>query len=199
MQLIAEASRADFDIERITDIISRDLALSYRLLRLVNSAAFGLRTKVSSVRHAILLLGQREIKRWISALALMSVADRKPDALVTIPVFRGRFAELLAPAAGLGDKSSELFLVGLFSMLDALLDRNMDDALAYLPLSSDITDALLGKPGPLYDMLQLVKFYENADWDKVSQYATKLGLDESVMPDAYIEAAEWVSDFAVTT
>jgi c-di-GMP-related signal transduction protein len=70
-------------------------------------------------------------------------------------------------------------------------------ALSYLPLSSDITDALLGKPRPLYDMLQLVKFYENADWEKVSQYAAKLGPDESVIPDAYIEAAEWVSDFAV--
>lgn len=199
MQLIAEVNKADFDIKRITDIVSRDLALSYRLLRLVNSAAFGLRTKVSSVKHAILLLGPREIKRWISALALMNSADSKPDALFTIPVLRGRFAELLAPAADLGEKSSELFLVGLFSMLDALLDRHMEDALAYLPLSSDIIDALLGKPGPLYHMVQLVKFYEEADWENVSQCAAKLNLDESVIPEAYIEAAKWVSDFAVAT
>lgn len=82
---------------------------------------------------------------------------------------------------------------------DALLDRHMEDALAYLPLSSDITDALLGKPGPLYHMVQLVKFYEEADWENVSQCAAKLNLDESVIPEAYIEAAKWVSDFAVAT
>ena len=129
----------------------------------------------------------------------MNSADSKPDALFTIPVLRGRFAELLAPASGLGCKSSKLFLVGLFSMLDALLDRHMEDALAYLPLSSDIADALLGKPGPFHTMLQLVKFYEKADWDNVAQCATELNLDESVMPEAYIEAAKWAGDFAVAT
>ncbi len=199
MQLIAEASRPGFDVDRITDIISRDIALSYRLLRVINSAAFGLLTKISSVRHAILLLGPGEIRRWISTLALMAFADKKPDALVTTPVLRGRFAELLASAAGLGEKSSELFLVGLFSMIDALLDRRMEDVLAHLPLSRDIADALLGKPGALYDILQLVRFYEKGDWESVSQYAKDLALDESTIAEAYIKAAKWVSDFAVAT
>ena len=129
----------------------------------------------------------------------MAFADKKPDALVTTPVLRGRFAELLASAAGLGEKSSELFLVGLFSMIDALLDRRMEDVLAYLPLSRDIADALLGKPGALYDILQLVRFYEKGDWESVSQYAKDLALDESTIAEAYIKAAKWVSDFAVAT
>ncbi|MDD3598529.1 MAG: HDOD domain-containing protein [Bacillota bacterium] len=199
MQLIAEASRPNPDADRVTDIVSHDLALSYRLLRLVNSAAFGLRTRVSSVRHAILLLGPKEIERWISVLALMNLADGKPDALVTVPVLRGRFAELLAPAAGLGEQSTELFLVGLFSMLDALLDSSMAKALSYLPLAPAITDALLGEPGPFGDILELVKYYEMGDWESASQCGAKLGLEESVIMEAYIEAAKWANDCATLT
>jgi c-di-GMP-related signal transduction protein len=194
MQLIAEASKPDPDVDRVADIVSHDFALSYRLLRLVNSAAFGLRTRVRSVRHAILLLGPNEIERWISVLALMNLADGKPDALVSVPVLRGRFAELLAPAAGLDEQSSELFLVGLFSMLDALLDRNMAEALACLPLAPAIADALLQKPGPFRDILELVEYYEKGDWESVSKRGAELGLEERVIIEAYIQATKWANN-----
>ena len=110
-------------------------------------------------------------------------------------VVRARFAELTARQTGLVDRSAELFLAGLFSTIDALLDQPMDEAIAGLPFPVDVQKALVGQDGPITPLYRLVLAYEQARWDEVSQLAERAGVPEQVLPRAYAAALSWAREF----
>ncbi len=195
LQLLNEVQKPEPEFEQMAEIIGHDPALSYGVLRLVNSAAFGLRTEVSSIKHALLIMGMKEIKEWFPVLIMTTLTKDKPDELVTMSVVRARFAELAAEQTSLSGRSAELFLTGLFSTIDALLDRPMQEAIESLPLPADVHAALLGKDGPLTPFYRLILAYEQGLWDEMSSLASQVGAAEQELPHAYAAAVSWARDF----
>ena len=194
VQLLREIHRPGLDFSALEEIIEHEVGLSYKLLRYINAAFFGWRGNVDSIRHALMLLGEREIRNWASVVVMAGMASDKPDELVTQALMRGRHCELLAPAAGLESRAHDLFLMGTFSLIDAILDCPLASILREIPIASDIKDALLGEPGPLRDLFTVVVAYAEGDWALVSERAKRLGLDEAAIPACYIEALRWCDE-----
>lgn len=195
LQLLSEVQKPEPEFGKLAEIIGHDPALSYRVLRLVNSAAFGLRTEVTSIKHALLILGMKEIKEWFPLLIMTTLTQDKPDELITVSVVRARFAELTARQTALVDRSAELFLAGLFSTIDALLDQPMHEAIAGLPLPGDVQKALVGQDGPITPLHRLALAYEQGLWDEVSELAGREAVPEQVLPRAYVAAVSWAREF----
>ena len=192
LQMLKEIQLPGINFHRLEAIVKHDMALSFKLLRYINSAYFGLRNKVSSILHAMMLLGAREFKQWASLVIMAGMGSDKPDELVIQALIRGRFCESLAPMLGMKQRAQELFLLGMFSVIDAILDRPLEEILKDLPLSDDIKDALCGKPNRLRAVFDYVLAYEKGDWDRVSEMAAGLGLrDESGIPAIYLHAVHW--------
>ena len=191
LHMLQEIQWPNVNFHRLEAIIKRDMALSFKLLRYINSAYFGLGSKVSSIMHAIRLLGPRQFKQWASLLLMASMGNDKPDELVVQALIRGRFCESLAPLLGMQQQSQELFLLGMFSVIDAILGRPLQEILRDLPLSDDIKDALSGKPNRLRAVYDYALAYERADWDGLSALAGAMGLDESGVPLVYLSAVRW--------
>lgn len=191
--VLQEVSKPNPDFARIENIIKQDIALSYKLLKFINSAFFGFRTKIISIRQALVLLGIREVVKWVSLIALREMGVDKPDELVTFSLIRARFGELLAPKVGLEDRSQDLFLMGIFSLIDAFLDRPKSDVLNELPISEDIKNSLLLGEGMFQDVYELILAYEKGNWDNVSESILKLKLNKGTLPRFYQESVEWVN------
>src|SRR5262249_9469849 len=133
----------------------------------------------------------RELRKWIAVVCVAVLADDKPDELMTVPLIRGRFCELLAPVTGRPNSSSDFFLLGLLSLMDALLDQPLAAILADLPIESEIKDALLSERGTYRDVLELAIAQERADWTSLGEIVKKLHIDERNLPELYISAVEW--------
>jgi c-di-GMP phosphodiesterase len=119
------------------------------------------------------------------------MANGKPAELVDLPLIRARFCELLAPHAGLAESANDLFLLGLLSTMDAILDLRMPDVLKEIAIREDIRDALLGKMNRLRDILEFVRNYEQGFWQEIGLTAARLGIEEDVIPALYVSAVEW--------
>jgi EAL and modified HD-GYP domain-containing signal transduction protein len=179
------------ELDAVEEIIKRDVSLTYKLLRFINSACFGFRVTVRSVRHALNLLGKREIKNWLTIIVMSGIGKQKPPELMNVAVIRARFCELIAAKFKLRQKPAEAFLTGIFSMMDAFMDRPLEEILEELPLEEHVKAALLGKDGPSANALELVKTIEKARWEEVTRYSTQLNLEEEKLAPLYLEAVEW--------
>lgn len=195
LQIMAEVSGEDFDFTKIESLIEKDINLSFKLLKYINSAYFKGKREISTIKDAIVLLGADELRRFISLIAMSQLNTSKPDALIFISALRARFCDLLAHhVLGEGACGAEYFTVGMFSLIDAILDQPMELIMDQLPLSPMIRDALVTKKGRAADYVNLAEIYELADWKGVSEICSTISLDESVLPDIYIEACRWSSE-----
>jgi c-di-GMP-related signal transduction protein len=194
VQLLREIHKPGLDFPAIEAIVEHEVALSYKLLRYLNAAFFGWRGPVESILHALMLLGEREIKKWASVIVMAGMASEKPDELVVQALLRGRHCELLAPAAGLQSRAQDLFLMGAFSLIDAMLDHPLEQILKEIPIAEDVKATLLGEPGPLRDVFELVVGYSACDWPVVANRASRLGLAEDAIPGYYLEALQWCDE-----
>jgi EAL and modified HD-GYP domain-containing signal transduction protein len=177
-------------LEELETVITGDLSLSYRLLRLINSAAFGLVREVSSIRQALALLGLVAVKKWFSLILLAEVGTDKPTELLRLSLIRAKMLETLVPTDDAG-RSAQAFTVGLFSAIDAFLDRPMAEALEPLHFPEESRDALLHRRGPLGDLLTLVIAYERGEWATVGEEAGRMGLDADAVAATYLDALTW--------
>ena len=191
LNMLREASRSDIDFDKLEQIFRRDVALSFKMLKFINSSFFGLRNKVSSVKQALVLLGRKEILKWISLLALQNMAQEKPDELVVLSLIRARFGELLALQLGWSKRSDPAFLVGLFSLVDAMLDRPMNDILRELPLDDDIVAALLRGDNDLAQLHTMVRHYEKAEWNEFAAGAKMLRIADKDVAELYRQSVNW--------
>lgn len=192
LQLLARLQDPRIEFDELEDMISRDVTLSYKLLRLINSAFFGLPRNIDSLRQALLLLGQKTITTWAS-LHLLTNIDDKPRELITTAMVRAHMCERLAETMG-QDRKETFFLAGLFSVLDALMDRPMPEVLQELPLADDIIQALLLHEGVLGTTLRCVMAYERWNWEGI----TCPDLDRGAIKDAYLEALAWAAEVSHT-
>ncbi len=184
MQMLAKLQDPDVEIPELEKIISRDITLSYKLLRYINSAAFALRNKIESIRHAIVYLGLREVKNWASLIALANIDD-KPNELFVTALTRARMCELICEHTGIGNKGTA-FIVGLFSTLEAIMDAPLDELLQSIPVVPEVPQALLHNEGPYADILHTTLAYERGQWDQV-----RLLLLPTTTTDIYMRAVKW--------
>lgn len=191
LQLVQEVNQEEFDVRRLEEVIKRDVSLVYKLFKYINSPWFGFRYKIQSIRQAIALLGQLEIRRWVALITIKDLSQEKSAELLTTAIVRGRLCEQIAQAARLGKQAPGAFVVGMFSLLDALLDRSMEEILGELNLAPSVAQALMGRPTILGTVLRLVQAYEKADWELLGHLSGILGINEEKLPGLYHGAIVW--------
>jgi EAL and modified HD-GYP domain-containing signal transduction protein len=191
MQLFAAISRPDLTIDTLEDLVKHDASLTLRVLRSINSAAFGIGREVTSLRHALILLGVQQVRMWASVWAMAGVNTGGTPEAVSVAILRARSCEALGRAWSGNDAAGEMFLLGMCSMLPAILDQPIDRATADLPLTADVRAALNGEAGPMKSLLDAVLAYEQGDWDQADVMLQPLGLSGSVLAAAYADALQW--------
>ena len=194
LRILKDVHAEDVDFKKLAQTIQSEVSLSYKLLKLINSASFALRHKVTSILQALSLLGLREIRSWVSLLSISSMADDKPAELVVSSLIRARMCEQLAQSCKMGDRQSDMFLMGLFSLLDVIMSRPIDEILKEITVEEDIAEALTGSEGEMKTVLDIVISMEKGEWEQISSLAIQLQLDEKALSEAYLDAVKWAQD-----
>lgn len=195
MMIMAQVNSDTFNCDELERLIARDMGLSYKLFKYLNSAFFARASKVTSVKQALVYLGEKEIRRFVSLVAMSRLAEGKPDELIRAACIRGKFCELMGTDAHEQTSPSEMFTLGMFSLIDAVIDQPMEKILGELPLSSQIKHALVDAKGRLAGYIALLRSYETGQWDRVARLAQALKLDGKTLPALYLQACKW-SDIA---
>ena len=197
MRLLTAVSQRELDVRLIENLVKGEAALCYRLLRYLNSAAFGFASEIHSVRHALSILGEREVRRWIRLVATLGAGQGKTTDLVLSALVRARFCELLSPKIQHGD--SDLFLMGMLSLMDSILELPMQQVLDSMPIDVESKTVLLGGAGRLRPFYQLMLAQESGEWQAVSELSTQLHLDETDVSGCHWEAMQWARQVTAGT
>jgi len=192
LRLLQAISRPVLEPKEIENAIKGEASLVYRLLRYLNSAVFGFRSEIKSVRHALAILGEREVRRWLRLVATLSAGQDKPSDLVLSALVRAHFCELMAPKVKHGD--SDLFLVGMLSLMDAILELPMGVILEGISIDHETKAVLLGQPSLLTPIYELMVAQENGDWATVAGHSTQMHLPEGFVAECHWEAMQWARE-----
>jgi len=190
VRLLDAVNGAELRFEKVEEILKQEPSLVYKLLRYINSPLFALRTEVHGISQAISLLGETEFRRWVSIVALVCMAGDKPPELIRTALTRAYFCEEISHPLRMTAHASDLFLMGLLSMTDAILDMPMDQVLSHLPLSAEVHTALAGGSNRFRDVYETLLSYEQADWENLSVQTAKIGTAEECVPKCYLSAAK---------
>ena len=192
IQLLNMVNSPEFELTEAADIIGRDTALVISLLKMVNRMTRN--STITSIRHAAAMLGEKELRKWLITAVAGQLYTDKPNELTRMSLLRAKFAENLAPVFSMAIQSSELFLMGLFSVLDVILDMPMKDALETIRVSKNISDALVYHKGIFAFPLEFILQYENANWQEVSRLMIVHNIEMQPVYDAYLNALRWYRD-----
>ena len=191
LNLFAALNNPDLTIDSLEELIKRDVSLTIRVLRSINSAAFALEQPISTVRHALVLLGIQQVRQWASVWAMAGLSAGGPTEIVSVALVRARLCETLGRARFGADAAGEMFLLGMCSTLDVVLDMPMEKALATLPLSDRLKGALLGENGNLRSMLDIAIARERGYWSSLPDMLAQMKLSDSLLSVAYVDALKW--------
>jgi c-di-GMP-related signal transduction protein len=194
VRFLRELQAPDLSFDDIEAVIKHDVSLSVKLLKFLNSAAFGWRSRVTSLKQALVLLGERPFRKWASLIAILGMTDDRPPELALISLARAKFAETLCPMAGLAGAELDAFLVGLFSALDAMMGRPLAELLSEISVSPAIDAALLGEDTSLGRIRALILAYERGNWANVTALAKTLGIAEDRLPEIAIASLGWATE-----
>jgi c-di-GMP-related signal transduction protein len=192
LRLIATLAKPEFDMRAVVAILKQDLSLSYRLMRYLNSPAFAMAVEIHSIPHALTLLGENATRKWLSLVCLSSLGGKESFETIKVALIRARFCELLAAKIAMKERAEDLFLVGLLSVMDALLNLPMSEALATMPLAPDLYNALVGRQSVLRPPFEVVLDYESGTWGQMAASARAVHLNENFIPELYLRAVTWV-------
>ncbi|MGA7752141.1 MAG: HDOD domain-containing protein [Candidatus Sulfotelmatobacter sp.] len=194
LRMLQEVSRPELNLPALEKLVKAEASVCYRLLRYLNSAIFGLKSEVHSVRHALSILGERDVRRWVRLVAAVGSGSDKTSDLVLSALVRGRFGELLAPRIPHGE--SDLFLLGLLSLIDAMLETPMAEVLEKIPLDHATKAVLLGQPTPLRPVFQLMLAHECGEWEAAATLSESLHLDSEEVASCYWQAQQWARELS---
>ncbi|MCP4217253.1 MAG: HDOD domain-containing protein [bacterium] len=180
------------DIKGIEEIVKRDVSLTYKLLRFINSASYGFRVTIRSIGHAFALLGHRELSKWLTIIVMSGIGQEKTPELLNTAVIRARLCELIAERFKLRREPWAFFLMGMLSLADALLNRPMAEILEELPLDENVKAALLGRDEVAGEVLKMVEAYEKGKWETFTDLADKMNMDYDAIAALYVESVEWI-------
>lgn len=196
LRLLAALQRHPADLREIERLVMSDASMTYRVLRLANSALYGLSKEVTSVQRALMMVGDDAVRRMVSVAVATALAGNRFTPVLSMALVRARFCELLAPRIGAAE--DELYLLGLLSLLDVLLETPIERILEELPLGPEMKSALAGRPSHGLCPLELVKCMESCDWPRCEAMAQAAGLSEEVVAGLYMEAVQWATSAAAT-
>ncbi len=189
LRMLQAVSKPELDPREIENVIKSEASLCYRLLRYLNSAAFAFAAEIHSVRHALSLIGERETRRWVRLVAMMGAGQNKSSELVVTALIRARFCELLADKVPHGE--ADLFLMGLLSMMESILELPMSKVLEQVPVDHEIRAVLSGGASRLRPLYQLMLARESGEWQTTSDLTRELHLSEGDVSEAYWQAMQW--------
>lgn len=192
LRMLQEVSRPELELAELEKLIKTEASVCYRLLRYLNSAIFGLQSEIHSVKHALSMLGERDVRRWVRLVAAVGAGQEKTSDLVLSALVRGRFGELLAPRVPHGE--SDLFLLGLLSLIDAMLEIPMAEVLEKIPLDHATKAVLLGQPSGLRPVFQLMLAHESGEWEAAAELSRSLHVDAEEVAGYYWQAQEWARE-----
>ena len=192
IELLNTVNGEDFELTKAADIIGRDTALVISLLKMVNRMAVN--SEITSIRHAAAMLGQRELKKWINTAVANKLYADKPNEITRLSLLRAKFAENLAPAFSLAAQAPELFLMGLFSVLDLILSKPMEEALKMVQVSKEIREALVDNKGKFAPIMSFITQYECANWQEISRLMILQEIDMEQVNEAYLSSLTWYRD-----
>jgi c-di-GMP-related signal transduction protein len=192
LRMLQEVSRPDLDSGALEKLIKAEASVCYRLLRYLNSAIFGFKSEIHSVRHALSMLGERDVRRWVRLVAAVGAGQETTSDLVLSALVRARFGELLSARVPHGD--SDLFLLGLLSLIDAMLEMPMEEVLEKLPLDHETKAVLLGQPSQLRPVYQLMLARESGEWAASAELSRSLHLDNDDVAGFYWQAQQWARE-----
>jgi len=192
VRVIREMESRNPDFQKIADVIEVDVGLSYKLLRLANSAFFGAREEIQSIKSALVRLGTDEIRKWVYIMMLKDVQRVENNEIIKFSLIRAKLMELISSENKKKNSHLEFFMTGLFSNIDVLLGKKMEDVIDELPLTSEISDALTGKMNELGEYLALVRLLEDANWNAYESDCDLLGIDRYRLMELYFESLRWV-------
>ncbi|PNH89591.1 histidine kinase [Vibrio diazotrophicus] len=193
VQLCKEIAKEEIDYKELESLIARDLSLSYKLLTFVNSSAI-VSSKIQSFKQALVYLGEKRLRQFISLVAIASTDSSKPNYLYGLSIQRARFCQLAWCKGGQRSDADLAFLTGMFSLLDCLLDQPLESIVELIPIDEAVKLALTKGEGALGKILSLSKSYEHADWEQVSELGISLELSDEVLSQCYDEALQWSAD-----
>ena len=192
IELLNIVNKEDFDLTQAADVIGRDTALVISLLKIVNRMTVN--SEITTIRHAAAMLGQKELKKWLTTAVAQQLCTDKPNEIMRLSLIRAKFAENLAELFDKAGLAQDLFLMGLFSVIDLILDKPMKDALELLNLSIMIKEALICKTGEYAPILDFVIQYENANWQEISRLMILNDIRMDDVYNAYINTLTWYRD-----
>lgn len=192
MSLYRECVKEEIDFESVKKIIQNDVSIAYKLLRYVNnSGIFKHKKEITSIKEAIVYIGEDLMRRFVFLIVTAELSVKKPFELMKKAIERAYFCEALAKSSALYKYSDRAFLIGLFSVIDAILDRQMSNIVEDLPLEEDIKRALVDKIGLYSAFIKVAISYDHGKWDKVKLLTQQLGITENKTTELYIESIEW--------
>lgn len=190
LKLFQQLAFEHLNYTKIAEYLQQDAGISYRLLRFINSGLFPTKEEISSIRQGLVYLGDKQARMFLNLIVTAHVARNKPHELMRVCTIRAKFCQVVAKRVAPG-ASEQAFIVGLFSLLDAILDKPMETVLKTLPISEEIRNALLDYDNILKRILDLVKAYEDGRWHHMEKAANVLRLEEAELPGFYVEAIKW--------
>jgi len=191
LHLLGQINDESFDLGAAADTIERDPALSISLLRFINAMNPDRSRKIDSIRNAVAILGQNEVKKWATVAISVGIGEDRPSEITRLSLIRAKFAENLAPAFNLAAKSGSLFIAGLFSLLDIILQLPLRRAIHEVAAAKEIRDALLDNKGPINEVLSLIFAYTRADWHNSSIIMVRNSVDIEELSKAFLDALYW--------
>lgn len=193
LRLLAEVTRKETTLEKLQEIISVDIAISYKLMRFLNSAYFYRLQEVKTVKHAIAYLGEKELRRFVLLVVVSELASEQPGELTRLALVRAKFCELLAEASPYKSRSDELFILGLFSLLDAMLGSPMERIMDRLPIGKTVKDALIQKAGIMAMFLEIAKAFERNQQKKIVSLLKELKVNNKNITESYMTAVSYAN------
>lgn len=194
LRFMAEVAKDDVSFDRLEDLFRTDPGLTLRLLRYLNSAAFGWRHEIPSMRQALAVMGLRPLRKWATMLGMMQLCDDRPRELAVTALSRGRFAERIGPATGLQPQGDDLFLTGMLSLVDTMVGRPIPEIIDTLSVPDSVRTALLAHENPLGPVLDLVTAYEQGDWKKVDATSQSVHVNARQLDEAYVDSLQWAEE-----
>lgn len=199
LDLFAALNRPDMTIATLEELVKRDISLTMRVLRSINSAAYALGSPVTSVRQALVLLGVQQVRQWAAVWAMAGLSAGVPHELIAMTMVRARMCELLGRHRGGDELAGELFLLGICSTLDVVLEQPMEKVLSHLPVGARIRETLLDGTGEWRKLLDAVIARERGYFGALNEMLEPLGITSEQLSEAYVEALKWTHELGTRT
>ena len=197
LKLMAELHQPDADLHAIEALISRDVAITFKLLCHLNSAWYGLKRPISSLIEALRMLGLDEIRRLVGLIAMSRITSKAPRELLRLSAVRGRLCELASHHSSMDTEASEFFALGIFSLIDTILNRPMVEVMTHLPLPPTTISALTRGEGPMAPFLQFINAFEHGEWEDMSQVAQRIRLPEARIGGIITDTLIWAGNIPI--